>query len=303
VRLLTFKPKRGGEPRLGVLLADERVLDVGEAARRARQRLPFDAGDMLSLIASGRVGLAALRKLARARAAKGPALDSLRLLAPIPRPRKNVFCVGWNYLEHFEEGAKARPHVQDMPAHPAFFTKAPTAVNGPYDAIPLHAGVTEKLDWEVELGLVIGRGGCNIAEADAMKHVYGYCVVNDVSAREVQRQHGQQWFKGKSLDGTCPMGPWIVTADEVPDPQALRVSCRLNGAVKQDSNTRHMYFRIPRIIAELSAGLTLEPGDVISTGTPAGVGHARTPPEFMRAGDVLETEVEGIGVLRNRIGR
>ena len=214
-----------------------------------------------------------------------------------------LFRSGWNYLEHFEEGAKARPHVQDMPAHPAFFTKAPTTVNGPYDPIPLHADVTEKLDWEVELGLVIGRGGRNIAEADAMKHVYGYTVINDVSAREVQRQHGQQWFKGKSLDGTCPMGPWIVTADEVPDPQALRVSCRLNGVVKQDSNTRHMYFRIPRIIAELSAGLTLETGDIISTGTPAGVGHARTPPEFMRAGDILETEVEGIGTLRNRIGR
>jgi 2-keto-4-pentenoate hydratase/2-oxohepta-3-ene-1,7-dioic acid hydratase in catechol pathway len=226
-----------------------------------------------------------------------------RLLAPIPRPRKNVFCVGWNYLEHFEEGAKARPQVQEMPAHPAFFTKMPTAVNGPYDAIPLHADVTAKLDWEVELGSVIGRGGRNIAEADAMKHVYGYTVINDVSAREVQRQHGQQWFKGKSLDGTCPMGPWIVTADEVPDPQALRVTCRLNGVVKQDSSTRHMYFRIPRIIAELPAGLTLEPGDAISTGTPAGVGHARTPPEFMRAGDILETEVEGIGALRNRVGR
>ena len=303
MRLLTFKPRRGGAPRLGVLLADERVLDVGEAARRARQRLPFDPQDMLSLISSGRAGLAALRKLVRAAPAKGLEMQKLRVLAPIPRPRKNVFCVGWNYLEHFEEGAKARPHVQDMPAHPAFFTKAPTAVNGPFDPVPLHAGVTEKLDWEVELGVVVGRGGRDIAEADAMKHVYGYTVINDVSAREVQRQHGQQWFKGKSLDGTCPMGPWIVTADEVPDPQALRVSCRLNGVVKQDSNTRHMYFRIPRIIAELSAGLTLEPGDVISTGTPAGVGHARTPPEFMRAGDILETEVEGIGTLRNRIGR
>lgn len=303
MRLLTFRPKRGGAPRIGVLLAHERVLDVGEAARRARQALPFDAGDMLSLIASGRTGLAALRKLMRGRAAKEVALESLRLLAPIPRPRKNVFCVGWNYLEHFEEGARARPQVQEMPAHPAFFTKAPTAVNGPLDPIPLHAGVTEKLDWEVELGVVIGRGGRNIAEADAMKHVYGYTVINDVSAREVQRQHGQQWFKGKSLDGTCPMGPWIVTADEVPDPQALRVTCRLNGVIKQDSSTRQMYFRIPRIIAELSAGLTLEPGDVISTGTPAGVGHARTPPEFMHAGDVLETEVEGIGALRNRIGR
>jgi 2-keto-4-pentenoate hydratase/2-oxohepta-3-ene-1,7-dioic acid hydratase in catechol pathway len=303
VRLLTFRPKRGGAPRIGALLGDDRVLDVGEAARHARQRLPFDAGDMLSLIASGRSGLAALRRLARGAAAKGLSLDSVRVLAPIPRPRKNVFCVGWNYLEHFEEGAKARPHVQEMPAHPAFFTKAPTAVNGPFDPIPLHAAVTEKLDWEVELGVVIGRGGRDIAEADALKHVYGYTVVNDVSAREVQRRHGQQWFKGKSLDGTCPMGPWIVTADEVPDAQALRVTCRLNGVVKQDSNTRHMYFRIPRIIAELSAGLTLEAGDVISTGTPAGVGHARTPPEFMRAGDVLETEVEGIGALRNRIGR
>jgi len=286
-----------------MLLADGGVLEIGEAARRARQRLPFDPADMLSLVASGRAGLAALRKLGRARGKKSLSIGSLRLLAPIPRPRKNVFCVGWNYLEHFEEGAKARPHVQDMPAHPAFFTKAPTTVNGPYDAIPLHAGVTEKLDWEVELGLIIGRGGRDIPETEAMKHVYGYCVINDVSAREVQRQHGQQWFKGKSLDGTCPMGPWIVTADEVPDPQALRVTCRVNGVVKQDSNTRHMYFRIPRIIAELSAGLTLEPGDLISTGTPAGVGHARTPPEFMRAGDILETEVEGIGTLRNRIGR
>ncbi len=302
MRLLTFKPRRGGAPRIGLLLRGEQVLDVGAAAQRARRSLPFDAGDMLSLVASGRAGLAALRKLAQGYAGNGVALGALRLLAPIPRPRKNVFCVGWNYLEHFEEGARARPHVQEMPAHPAFFTKAPTAVNGPFDPIPLHASVTEKLDWEVELGVVIGLGGRNIAEADAMKHVYGYTVINDVSAREVQRQHGQQWFKGKSLDGTCPMGPWIVTADEVPDPQALRVTCRLNGAVKQDSSTSFMYFRIPRIVAELSAGLTLEPGDLISTGTPAGVGHARTPPEFMKAGDVLETEVAGIGVLRNRIG-
>ncbi|HKI65274.1 MAG TPA: fumarylacetoacetate hydrolase family protein [Burkholderiales bacterium] len=303
MRLLSFRPKRGGAPRVGVLLGDGRVLAVGEAARRARQRLPFDAGDMLSLIASGRAGLAALRRLTKGYAGKGLALASLKLLAPIPRPRKNVFCVGWNYLEHFEEGAKARPHLQELPAHPTFFTKAPTAVNGPFDPIPLHAHVTEKLDWEVELGVVIGRGGRDIAEADALKHVYGYTVINDVSAREVQRRHGQQWFKGKSLDGSCPMGPWIVTADEVPDPQALRVTCRLNGVVKQDASTAQMYFRIPRIIAELSAGLTLESGDVISTGTPAGVGHARTPPEFMRAGDVLETEVEGVGTLRNRIGR
>lgn len=301
MRLLTFRPKRGGAPRLGLLLASGGVMDIAAAAARARQRLPFDAGDMVSLIESGRPGLAALRRLAKAGSGRGTALSTLRVLAPIPRPRKNVFCVGWNYLEHFEEGAKARPQVQEMPQHPTFFTKVPTTVTGPYDAVPLHVGVTAKLDWEVELGVIIGRGGRNIAERDAMQHLFGYTVVNDVSAREVQRQHGQQWFKGKSLDGSCPMGPWIVTADEVPDPQALRVSCRVNGVTKQDSNTRHMYFRIARIIAELSAGLTLEPGDIISTGTPAGVGHARTPPEFMAAGDILETEVEGIGLLRNRI--
>ena len=301
MRLLTFKPKRGGAARIGVLLESGGVMDVGAAAARARQCLPFDAGDMLSLIASGRSGLAALRRLAKAYRGKGVALAALRLLAPIPRPRKNVFCVGWNYLEHFEEGAKARPQQQEMPQHPTFFSKVPTTVVGPADPVPLHAGVTEKLDWEVELGVIIGRGGRNIAERDSMKHVFGYTVVNDVSAREVQRRHGQQWFKGKSLDGSCPMGPWIVTADEVPDPHALRVACRVNGVTKQDASTRQMYFRIPRIIAELSAGLTLEPGDIISTGTPAGVGHARTPPEFMAPGDVLETEVEGIGRIRNRI--
>jgi 2-keto-4-pentenoate hydratase/2-oxohepta-3-ene-1,7-dioic acid hydratase in catechol pathway len=135
-----------------------------------------------------------------------------------------------------------------------------------------------------------------------MRHVFGYTVINDVSAREVQRQHGQQWFKGKTLDGTCPMGPWIATADEVADPADLHIVCRLNGVIKQDSNTRHMYFKIPRLIQELSAGLTLEPGDILSTGTPAGVGHARTPPEFMKAGDVLETEIAGLGMLRNKIG-
>ena len=199
-----------------------------------------------------------------------------------------MFCVGWNYLENCEEGAKARPHVQEMPLHPAFFTKESTTVNGPYDPVPAHAGVTEKLDWEVELAVIIGKGGINISEADAMKHIFGYTVANDVSAREIQRQHGQQWFKGKSLDGHCPMGPWIATADEVKEPQNLRITCRVNGVTKQDSNTSYMYFKIPRIIAELSAGLTLEPGDIILSGTPGR--HARTPPEFMRAGDVLETE-------------
>jgi 2-keto-4-pentenoate hydratase/2-oxohepta-3-ene-1,7-dioic acid hydratase in catechol pathway len=290
MRLLTYVPKKkGAAPRVGVMLGAERAMEL---------RFP----DMVALIRSGRAGLAQARKAIRSYKGKGVALSSVRVLAPIPRPAKNVFCVGWNYLEHFEEGAKARPHVIEPPSHPTFFTKAPTTVNGPYERIPLHAGVTERLDWEVELGVIIGRGGINIREADAMKHVFGYTVINDVSAREVQRRHGQQWFKGKSLDGHCPMGPWIVTADQVKHWWDLHVMTRVNGVIKQDSNTRHMYFKLPRIIAELSAGLTLEPGDIISTGTPAGVGHARTPPEFLHAGDLLETEIVGIGVLRNRIG-
>jgi 2-keto-4-pentenoate hydratase/2-oxohepta-3-ene-1,7-dioic acid hydratase in catechol pathway len=262
MRLVTFVPKKGAAPRVGVLHGGNHVLDVTHAARNA----PFDPHDMLSLIAAGPKGLAWVKKLA-AQARNPVPLGKVKLLAPIPRPRKNVFCVGWNYVEHFEEGKHGRAAGVEYPAHPAFFSKAPGTVIGPYDPVPLHAGVTEKLDWEVELGVIIGKGGANILEASALNHVYGYTAINDVSAREVQRQHGQQWFKGKSLDGTF------------------------------------MYFKVPRIIAELSAGLTLEPGDIISTGTPAGVGHARTPPEFMKAGDVLETEVEGIGLLRNRIGR
>jgi 2-keto-4-pentenoate hydratase/2-oxohepta-3-ene-1,7-dioic acid hydratase in catechol pathway len=302
LRLVTFSEAPRKAAKIGVIAKDGGIIDLARAAKRARVALPFAAHDMIELIAAGRTGLAAVKKAVRGIMTGDHALDRVVLGAPIPRPRKNIFCVGWNYLAHFEEGAKARPHVQEMPAHPAFFSKVPTTVNGPYDPIPAHAGVTEKLDWEVELGVVIGKAGINIAEADAMRHVFGYTVINDVSAREVQRQHGQQWFKGKSLDGTCPMGPWIVTADEVPNPDELHIVCRVNGAVKQESDTSYMYFKIPRLIAELSAGLTLEPGDLISTGTPAGVGHARTPPEFMKAGDILETEIVGLGLLRNRIG-
>jgi 2-keto-4-pentenoate hydratase/2-oxohepta-3-ene-1,7-dioic acid hydratase in catechol pathway len=297
MRLVTFVPGKGA-PRVGLIHGGNYLIDLTQVAGKP----PFDPHDMVSLIASGAKGLAWLRKAA-AKPRRTLPLGKAKMLAPIPRPRKNVYCVGWNYVEHFEEGKQALKHTQELPAHPAFFSKPPTTVIGPYDTVPLHAGVTEKLDWEVELGAIIGKGGINIKEADAYKHVFGYTVINDVSAREIQRRHGGQWFKGKGLDGTCPMGPWIVTADEVPDPHALRLASRVNGDIKQDSNTRYMYFKIPRIIAELSAGLTLEPGDIISTGTPAGVGHARTPPEFMKAGDMLETEVYGVGLLRNRIGK
>lgn len=296
MRLVTFSPQAGGAPRVGLLRTDDEVIDLTHVGGNP----PFDPADMNSLIAGGEKAISWLRDVASG-SRDAVALGQVRLHAPISNPRRNVYCVGWNYLDHFEEGAKARPQKVDLPAHPAFFTKAAGTVNGPYDAIPFDASVSTQIDWEVELGLIIGPGGKNIPEADAMKHVFGYAVINDVSARDIQRRHNQ-WFKGKSLDGSCPMGPWIVTSDAIRDPGNLRLSTRVNGALKQDSNTRHLYFKLPRIIAELSLGLTLEPGDIIATGTPSGVGYARTPPEFLKPGDVLETEVEGIGLLRNRIG-
>jgi 2-keto-4-pentenoate hydratase/2-oxohepta-3-ene-1,7-dioic acid hydratase in catechol pathway len=230
-----------------------------------------------------------------------PLLTDVRLHAPIPRPAKNVFCVGWNYLEHFAEGGRKLQDDRELPKWPVFFSKATTAVNGPFDPIPFDAKISTSLDWEVELGMIIGKGGKDITEGDAMRHVFGYTVINDVTWRDLQRRHGGQWDKGKSLDGTCPMGPWIVTADSI-EPNNLRVTCRVNGVVKQDSNTKFLYFKLPRLIGDLSMGQTLEPGDVISTGTPEGVGFARNPPEFMKPGDLLETEIEGIGTMRNPIG-
>jgi len=296
MRLVTFSPRAGGAPRLGMLRDGDEVIDLTHVGGNP----PFDPADMVSLIAAGGRALSWLRDVA----SKGKdvvVLEQVQLHAPIPRPSKNVYCVGWNYLDHFEEGAKARTQKVELPEHPAFFSKAATSVTGPHDAIPFDASVSRQIDWEVELGLVIGPGGKNIPEAEAMKHVFGYTVINDISARDVQRRHNQ-WFKGKSLDGSCPMGPWIITADALKDPGNLRLRTRVNGAVKQDSSTKYLYFKLPRIVAELSLGLTLEPGDIIATGTPSGVGYARTPPEFLKPGDVLETEIEEIGLLRNTIG-
>jgi 2-keto-4-pentenoate hydratase/2-oxohepta-3-ene-1,7-dioic acid hydratase in catechol pathway len=220
--------------------------------------------------------------------------DRVRLHAPIPRPRKNVFCLGQNYAAHAAESGNPPPTA------PIYFTKPPTTVIGPGEAIPYPEGLTTRLDWEVELGVVIGLGGRDIPEARALDYVFGYTVFNDVSARDLQYRTAQ-WFKGKSLDGSCPMGPVIVTADEIPDPQHLRLQLSVNGVKKQDSNTSDMIFSVARIIADLSAGMTLEPGDCISTGTPQGVGDGRKPPEYLKRGDVMDAEVERIGVLRNPV--
>lgn len=267
------------------------MADAGPALGRLDGQVitPFrDVADVQALMAGG--GQTA-----------GPevALDSVRLLAPIV-PQRNVFCVGWNYLKHYDESkGKREGQDVDLPARPTFFSKVPTTVAGPQDSLPLHEAYTAKFDWEVELAVVIGKPGRDIAEADALNHVFGYTVANDLSARDLQRAHGAQWFKGKSLDATCPMGPVLVTADEIGDPQNLALACRVNGSLMQSGHTRNQIFSVARVIAELSEGLTLLPGDVILTGTPEGIGAARQPPVFLSDGDVVECEVEGIGTLRN----
>jgi len=287
-------------PRLGVLHGDA-VVDLQQligASTAVPQTLLalIEAGDAVwtSVAAAATSALAAGAPAGTAHPGK-----SVHLHAPL-RPRKNVMCLGLNYKSHVAEGAKARGQELRLPEVPVIFTKAPTAVNGPHDDVPAHEGATAQMDWEAEMGLVIGTGGTNISRAEALSHVFGYTVINDITARDLQFSH-KQWFRGKSLDGCCPMGPCVVTADEFGDPQAKRVTARVNGVTKQDASTSAMIFPVDAIIEALSKGMTLEPGDVISTGTPEGVGFARTPPEFLHAGDVVEAEVEGIGVLKNRV--
>jgi 2-keto-4-pentenoate hydratase/2-oxohepta-3-ene-1,7-dioic acid hydratase in catechol pathway len=299
MRYATFlPPKASSPPRLGVVLGD-RVLDFAAAVG---SRWPGETpSDLLALIDRGPDAWARARELvASAPDSAAFQASEVRWRAPIPRPRKNVICLGLNYSAHARESAQARGRDVTIPTVPVFFTKAPTTVNGPFDDIRVDAAVTAKADWEVELGVVIGRAGRDIGQAEALAHVFGYTVINDISARDLQADH-LQWFKGKSLDGFCPMGPVVVTADEFGAPRTKRLQCRVNGITKQDATTADMIFPVDVIIQWLSKGLTIEPGDVIATGTPEGVGMGRTPPEFLQPGDVIETEIEGIGTMRNRI--
>jgi 2-keto-4-pentenoate hydratase/2-oxohepta-3-ene-1,7-dioic acid hydratase in catechol pathway len=284
---------------VGIVSADDTLVPVADL-------IPEAPEDMVGLIAAGDALLARLRDSA-SRAQGGAKIGTVRLLAPIPRPRRNVFCVGWNYSEHFAEGARMRaqtaaPGQQEVPEFPALFSKNPATVTGPDSPIWFPEPHSQQLDWECELAVIIGRPGLDLAEDGAMDHVFGYTCANDVSVRDVQRRHGGQWFKGKNFDTHLPLGPWIVTADEL-DASALRIQTRVNGAVKQDSNTRFMVFKLPRLLREFSAGCRLEAGDILITGTPEGVGFARKPPEFMKVGDVVEVEIEGIGILRNVVQR
>jgi 2-keto-4-pentenoate hydratase/2-oxohepta-3-ene-1,7-dioic acid hydratase in catechol pathway len=307
MKLASFSTTEIPKIRIGIV-QDNEIIDVDLAAR-ALSIIPHD--QMLDLLEHYEQGMrelhaildkAAGRPFSAVKTFTGIGavhdLSNVQLAAPIPRPRKNIMCLGWNYAEHEKETARVRGREAKIPEAPVIFTKAPTTVNNPYGNIVIDPSVSEEIDWEAELAVIIGKGGKNIREEDALSHIFGYTILNDVTARDLQSRH-KQFFKGKSIDGYCPMGPWIVTADEIADPQQLTVSLRVNGITKQEGNTSMMIFPIRTIIAVLSKGMTLEPGDIIATGTPSGVGFARNPPEFLKAGDVMETEIEGIGTLRN----
>jgi len=303
LRIATFSNLDGYKPRMGVMAQDNQLIDVEALAGQQKVKLSFDPTSMLSFLHAGETAFNSLHQLIK-NASKGAAVLSLsqvRLMSPIPKPQANIYCVGWNYLDHFDEGKDARADktTKEYPTVPVFFSKGTQTMNGPFDSIPYDGSYSTLIDWEAELAVVIGRKGRNISEADAMDYVFGYSAFNDTTARDVQqKRHSGQWFKGKSLDGHGPMGPWIVTRNGV-NLNETRIICRVNGVEKQNASYQQMYFKIPTIIAELSRGLTLLPGDIIATGTPSGVGYSRKPPEFLKPGDVIETEVTTVGVIRN----
>jgi len=284
------------------VMADGRLLDLA-AAGAAHPVL--SQGSMQALIDGGAAALEAARAALAEAEGGGHAAAILprgaRLAAPLPRPQKNVFCVGRNYAEHIAEGARAQNTRIDVTEVPVFFTKPPTAVIGPDDNVPYWPALSTSIDYEVELAVVIGTRGINIPRERALDHVFGYTILNDITARDLQRRHGGQYFKGKGLDGSCPLGPWVVTADEIPDPQRIGLRLWVNGDKRQDGTTAAMIFDIATLIASLSEGLTLEPGDIIATGTPAGVGYAMSPPRFLTDGDEVICEIDGIGRLANRV--
>jgi len=223
-------------------------------------------------------------------------LEEVTLVAPIPRPTKNIFCVGKNYADHAIEMGSAA----DIPKHVMVFTKSPTTVIGPDETVLPHQNITHQLDYEGELAVIIGKKGRGIKKEEALDYVFGYTIINDVTARDLQSKH-KQFFIGKSLDTTCPMGPWIVHKHMIENPNQLNIETKVNGEVRQSSNTKHFIFPVEEVISVLSAGMTLEPGDIIATGTPAGVGKGFKPPKFLRPGDIIEINIEKIGTLKNSI--
>ena len=300
MRLVTYRASIEAPARLGVITGDL-VVDAADLGAAFGVDVP---DSMLGLIDAGKSGLATLADLI-AQAGDTPpigtatALANVTLLAPIPRLRKNIFGIGLNYIDHVAESAAALDTDAALPKQPVIFSKPPTCVIGPGQPIEHNAAITQQMDWEVELAVIIGTTARRVPREAALKHVFGYSVMIDVSARDCRR--AGQWIFSKGQDTFAPFGPCIVTADEIPDPQTLDLWLTVNGVEKQRSNTSHMLFKVDELIADLCSGMTLEPGDVIASGTPAGVGAGRTPQEWMWPGDVVVATVEGIGTLRHPI--
>ncbi|MFY0614173.1 MAG: fumarylacetoacetate hydrolase family protein [Hyphomicrobiaceae bacterium] len=297
MKLVTFD---GGDglSRPGVLReSDQTVIDLSEG---------IGPGTSLNeLIEQGDEGRDAVQRFSASPPASAVRpLSEASLLAPLPRPKRNIFCVGKNYHEHAKEfhgsGFDASAGKDAIPECPIFFSKSYTSVIGPGEAIPASADWTNSVDYEVELAVVIGKGGRSIKSADAYDHVFGYMIINDVTSRTLQHQH-KQWFLGKNFDGFCPMGPWLVTADDVGDVGQLNVTTHVNGELRQDARVADLIFDIPTLIETLSAVLTLEPGDIIATGTPAGVGIGFSPPKFLQSGDHVAVAITGLGELANPV--
>ena len=311
MRLVTFTLKK--QNRVGLMAPGDLIIDLAEVNRRyLKGGSPSYLTTMQAFIEGGAKALGAAKRAARYVGVQSPEglkrlgsvgavvqLGRAKIISPIPWPRKNVILLGVNYKEHVEEGARARSLELKYPEAPVFFTKPATSVIGHLGKV-VHHRATEKLDYEIELAVIIGKKGRDIPKEKVYDYIFGYTICLDMTARDLQRRHGQ-WFKGKSLDTLCPLGPWIVHKSALPNPQALRLICRVNGEVMQDDNTSNMIFDIPTTIESLSSGMTLEPGEIISTGTPSGVGFARVPPFFLKPGDKVEGEIEGIGVLQVEI--
>ena len=300
MRLVTYRASIEAAARLGAIV-DDLIVDVEKIG--AHDGVPLPAS-MLEFIDLGPPALVALKRILTDRNGEWPVgaalpLANAKVLAPIPRPRKNIFGIGLNYVEHVAESAQSLDTSKELPSQPVIFSKPPTTVIGPDDAIQHNRTITQQLDWEVELAVVIGRRAHRVSEADALGFVFGYSVMIDISARDNRR--AGQWIYSKGQDTYAPFGPNIVTIDEIGDPHAFDLWLTVNGIEKQRSNTRHMLFKVPHLIADISAAITLEPGDIIATGTPDGVGAGRSPQEWLWPGDVVEAEVTGIGRLRHPV--
>ena len=299
MKLVTYRLGQN-EARMGVI-SDRLIIDVEKFGKKVNLELTSSMLDFIELGPIAVKSLDAALKDSNSRDYVGISVpyENAKILAPIPRPKKNIFGIGLNYKDHIGEASKPLDTSSELPQEPVIFSKFPTAVIGDQDPICHNQNITKQLDWEAELAVIIGTKCDRVKNKDALNNVFGYTVINDISARDCRR--AGQWVVSKSQHSFAPMGPCIVTADEIKDPHNLNISCHVNGIEKQNSNTKYMLFNINDLIEDISQGILLEPGDIIATGTPEGVGAGRNPQEFMWPGDVLETSIEGIGRIRNPI--